>query len=90
MLSELERFAGRTPANVVEAMKAMSCKRNLLALENPDELLHELRAEGMHEIAAYFTNNLTDDPFDWSLYESAIVAVLADLRNNADHRLQLP
>lgn len=85
MLSELEQFAGRTPANVVEALKALSCKRNLLALDNPDEFLHELRANGLNDVAAYFTNNLTDDPFDWNLYDSAIVAVLVELRKNVIH-----
>lgn len=85
MLTELEQIAGRTPATVVEVLKAIRCERNLLALEDPDEFLHELRAKGLHEVAAYFTNNLTDDPFDWDLYDSAIAALLVELRKNGIH-----
>jgi hypothetical protein len=85
MLNELEQIAVRTPEHVVEALKAIGCERNLLSLEDPDEFLHELRSKGLHDVAAYFTNNLTDDPFDWDLYDSAIVAVLVEQRRNGVH-----
>lgn len=80
MLTEFERVADRTPAYVVEALKTISRERNLLALDEPDELLHELRTNDLHDVAAYLTNNLTDDPFDWDLFDMAIVALLADQR----------
>jgi hypothetical protein len=82
MLHELERIADRTPAHVVEALTTIGCERNLLSLEEPDEFLHDLRLKGLHDVAAYFTNNLTDDPFDWDLYDSAVVAVLVEQRRN--------
>lgn len=82
MSSELEQLASRTPASVIEALKDICYKRNLLALEDTDEFLHELRSIGRDDVAAYLTDNLTDDPFDWERYDLAIAAVLVELRKN--------
>lgn len=80
MANELDPLAARTPAYVVETLKAFRNKYDLLHLENPEGLFYELRAKGQDETIIYLTD--ASGQIDRDKYELAVVAVMIHLRQN--------